>query len=54
MNNFFLMYKHESIGDVNKHLNVLILNEMVHFNFIPQGELSQFKEDIHIVSNDSE
>lgn len=54
MDDFLLMNAHQSMCNIDQHLNILILNEMVHLYLVSQRELTQLKQDVNIVANYSE
>lgn len=47
-----LMNNHQSMCNIHQHLKVLILNQMVHFNFVSQRIFSQLKQNINIIVHD--
>lgn len=54
MNNFLLMNNHQAVGHIDQHLDVLVLNQVVHLYLVPQRELSQLKENVNVIANDPE
>lgn len=52
VDDFLLMNEHERPGNVDEHLNVLILHKIFHFDSVPQRKLPQFNQDINVIADD--
>lgn len=50
MYDLLLMDDHQSVRNVDQHLNILVLHQVVHFDLVPQRKLAQLKQDVNVVA----